>query len=117
MSACPVCRDLLKNDSQPRLAVDFHPVELLSSAFFDGCTWCSVLCLALTWSRSHLSIAGSSRLIDNVSRVFVYGLAGSDDTLTLELYMKTDEPKVVLELFYSSPACQFAPYPFGSMQG
>lgn len=117
MSACPVCTDLLKNDSQPRLAVDFKPVELLRSALDDGCTWCSVLCLALTWRRSHQSGAGSSRLIENVSRVFVYGLAGSDDTLTLELYMKTDEPKMVLELFYSGPACQFAPYPFASMQG
>lgn len=36
----------------------------------------------------------------DVSRVYVYGLSKTPDTLSAEVYYKDDRPKLILEFYY-----------------
>jgi hypothetical protein len=37
----------------------------------------------------------------DVSRVYMYGLSNKGDSLTVEVYFRTDKPKLVLEFYHT----------------
>jgi hypothetical protein len=98
MVTCTVCHALADNGKKRgrRLYLEFTPAELRTTALVNECQSCIVLLKGIllmqddTWSFT-----------ENVSKVYGYGLATKDDTLTLEVYFIERLPRVVLEFFYT----------------
>src|SRR5438067_1862480 len=114
MSRCSLCNKLEKKDkSDVRLALEFKPKELLDSAENRECWWCAVILGAITrfgydlWPQDQNFDSVKLLFVKNAALVYVYGVSGSDNTLSVEIYLKNNEPKRILELFYPEMACKF----------
>lgn len=89
---CSICHNLTISKRAVRLALDFEPHELTRSVSSTDCSLCAVLLAGIcefedtTWS-----------IHKSISRVYVYGLTTSNDTLYAEIYFKDDRPKLVIE--------------------
>jgi len=97
MVACTRCRDLKKEDeSSPRLACEITPDQFLNKEDWKHCSICSFVVEGIlsfednTWTLRH-----------DVSRVFLYALSNTGDSLTVELYFRSERPKLVLEFFHT----------------
>ncbi len=104
---CKLCHGLeKKKEDDARLALDFCPQELLNSVKRGKCSSCALILNAVThfgeaaWAQSRDSGSSAWSLVDDITRIYVYGLSTDRDTLSLELYPRKDEPKRILELFY-----------------
>ncbi|KAI1257001.1 hypothetical protein MGN70_000039 [Eutypa lata] len=103
-SICSLCNGLeKKKDEDVRLALEFRPEELLHSVEIDGCSSCALILDAVTrFGEAQLldSRPLAWSLVDDIARVYVYGLSTARDTLSLEIYFRSEKPKRILELFY-----------------
>ena len=95
MARCNLCCDLRKKDvDDPSLAVDMTASQLLSAADVGRCDVCSFIVDGIlrfedpTWT-----------LEKDVSRLYLYALSERDDTLSVDIYFRTEKPKLVLEFF------------------
>lgn len=95
MPPCNLCHSLIKAIDAARLAIDFEPSELIQSVNSSGCQSCTLI---LTGVRSFQNLAWNFE--NDVTRVYVYGLSTSRDTLSAEIYYKDDRPKLVLEFYH-----------------
>ena len=75
-----------------RLAFDFAPSELDKSAEAQ-CPACNVILAGILHSEDGWTLA------EDVTHMYVFGLAKTKDSLSVELYFKDDRPKVVLEFY------------------
>jgi hypothetical protein len=93
MSHCNLCNNLKKrSEDDIRLAFDFNPSELDRSAEAK-CPACNVILAGI------LNSEDGWKLAEDVTHIYVFGLAKKEDSLSLELYFRDDRPKVVLELY------------------
>lgn len=93
MSQCNLCNNLKKkNEDDVRLAFDFVPSELDRSAEAK-CPACNVILAGILHSEDGWTFA------EDVTHIYVFGLAKKEDSLSLELYFRDDRPKVVLEFY------------------
>lgn len=93
MSQCNLCNNLKKKSGDDvRLALDFVPSELCKSAETQ-CPACNVILAGIQHSEDGWTLA------EDVTRIYVFGLANKEDSLSLELYFKDDRPKVILEVY------------------
>ena len=102
MARCALCNDQEKRDEvDSRLAFDFTPLELLQSAFEQGCSSCLVILEGFrqsettTWSFQH-----------DVRRVYARCCGKRNyhsDSLLLEVYFADDRPKLELEFYSLQP--------------
>ena len=98
MARCNLCCDLRKKDADdPRLAVEMTASQLLNAADSGRCDVCSFIVDGIlrfedpTWT-----------LEKDVSRLYLYALSERGDTLSVELYFRTEKPKLVLEFFQTT---------------
>ncbi|KAK5991448.1 MFS-type transporter pynF-like protein [Cladobotryum mycophilum] len=117
MPSCSLCNGFQKkDDSDVRLALELKPEELLDSVEVGGCWRCSLILDAITrfgynklWPQDQAGDSGRV-VVQNVAMIYVYGLSGGGggggDTLSIEIYLKNDEPKRILELFYPQMALE-----------
>jgi hypothetical protein len=106
MARCALCNDQEKRDKvDARLAFDFTPLELLRSAFEQGCSSCLVILEGFrqseitTWSFQH-----------DVRRVYARCCGKRNyhhDSLLLEVYFTDDRPKLELEFYSLQPHGMF----------
>jgi len=93
MSQCNLCNNLKKkSEDDVRLAFDFVPSELDRSAEAK-CPACDVILAGILHSEDGWTLA------EDVTHIYVFGLAKEEDSLSLELYFRDDRPKVVLEFY------------------
>jgi hypothetical protein len=107
LASCSICNGLeKKDDSHVRLALDMEPAQLINSARIGGCPCCAVMLAAVeqfgeaAWSNPRERQPLSWDLADRVARIYAYGLSSDRDTLSLEVYLKDEETKRTLELFF-----------------
>jgi hypothetical protein len=81
-----------KSEDDVRLAFDFVPSELDRSAEAK-CPACNVILAGILHSEDGWTLA------EDVTHIYVFGLAKKEDSLSLELYFRDDRPKVVLEFY------------------
>lgn len=99
MDPCSLCHDLkIKYEGQVRLALDFTYNELQGVAALMNCKSCNIIWQAIL--QAEKNGAREWNFAEDVSRVYVYGLATALDTLSAQLYFKNDRPKLVLEIFH-----------------
>jgi hypothetical protein len=93
MSQCNLCNNLKKKDEDDvRLAFDFVPSELDRSAEAK-CLACNVILAGILHYEDGWTLA------EDVTHIYVLGLANKEDSLSLELYFRDDRPKIVLEFY------------------
>jgi len=98
MSQCNLCNNLKKkNEDDFRLAFDFVLSELVKSTKPAKCLACEVVLDGILRFEEN-----SWEFSKDVARVYAYGLAKQQDSLSLALYFRDDRPKLVLE-FYHRP--------------
>jgi hypothetical protein len=97
MPLCSVCHDLRKRDVDgPKLACDFTPERLLNAAKLRHCSVCSFVLKGILLYED-----GTWTMRDDVSLVYLYAMSKRGDSLTLEIYFRTEKPKLVLEFFHT----------------
>ncbi|XTI93725.1 HET-domain-containing protein [Cenococcum geophilum] len=98
MARCDLCYDLRKKDvDDPRLAAEMTAEQLLNVEKISSCDICSFIVEGIR----HFEDASWS-LKRDVSRVYVYALSSRGDSLTVELYFRTDRSKLVLEFYHTN---------------
>jgi hypothetical protein len=96
MTSCKLCKNLNKSEEDFRLAFDFVPSELIESVKATKCVVCKLLLDGILRFEEK-----SWQFSKDVSQVYAQGLTEAlGDTLSVEVYFKNDQPKLVLE-FYS----------------
>ena len=104
MARCDLCYDLRKKDvDDPRLAAEMTAEQLLNVEKISSCNICSFIVEGIR----HFEDASWS-LKRDISRVYVYALSSRGDSLTVELYFRTDRSKLVLEFYHTNgklPGC------------
>jgi hypothetical protein len=93
MTQCRLCYNLKKkNEDDFRLAFDFAPSDLEKSAGAQ-CAVCKMILDGI------LHFEDAWDLSKDVSHIYVFGLSKEQDSLSLEVYFKDEQPKLVLELY------------------
>jgi hypothetical protein len=95
--SCQVCRGLKKEDnSGQRLACEITSKQLLNAHTSRHCKICSFIVDGILLYEDSTWTIG-----EDVSLAYLYALSNRGDTLTLEIYFRTERPKLVLEYFHT----------------
>lgn len=101
---CGLCYDLRKKDvDDPKLALELTAEQVLRVEESKSCDICSLIVGGVRQFEDT-----SWSLEKDVSRVYIYALSNRGDSLTAELYFRTDRPKLVLEFYHTGgklPKC------------
>lgn len=94
---CHLCNDLKKKDeSRPRLALELTAEQCIRAIESKSCSICSLIVDGIRRFEN-----ASWSLRNDVSRVYLYALSSKGESLTAEVYFRTDRPKLVLEFYHT----------------
>ena len=94
---CGLCYNLRKKDvDDSRLALEFTAEQVLRGEESKSCDICSLIVEGIRQFEN-----ASWSLRKDVSRVYMYALSSRGDSLTVEVYFRTDRPKLVLEFYHT----------------